>query len=305
MVRQVDSKEHQKSLVVGTLVWRYQPPSPVTSMARLGSNLIVVGTDHGHMCLIDWTKRSKVTLSFSHEHRPKVLQTWIPHDSLSAPNEDKALKNKMGIMKMRVETSNQECVLGKRHWGRCRVKWVTRSGWLLSTIIESARIQNNCIIHYSSPQVVFKNADGSLINRERKSWSLPYSRIGVDLPNQGPSCFVGIPSVTKVLSHHDKFVLDSQPSTIVSKEMLMVVGGIDNEIQKIPFPGVVKDLPQTLTVHPSLEWIVIGERKRLHIMVPSRRGNMKMQCTSNLDGAALKVLPVPKNNTNKRKTGVV
>mmetsp|Transcript_24210 Transcript_24210/g.57044 ORF Transcript_24210/g.57044 Transcript_24210/m.57044 type:complete len:714 (-) Transcript_24210:1348-3489(-) len=278
-VRQLQPKLHQKSMAVGNLVWRYQPPSHVTSMARLGSNLIVAGTNHGHMCLINWTKQITVTLSFSHEHRPKVLQIWIPHDSLAAPNEDKALRNRMGIMKLRVETSNQECVVGKRHWGRCLVKWVTRSGWLLSTILESTRIHDNCNINYSSPRVVFKNADGSIINGESKSWSLPYSRIGADFPSQGQICFIGVPSVTKVLSHHDKFVLDSQPNTILSKKIIMMVDGNDDGIQKIPLPGVVRHLPQTLAVHPTFEWIVIGECKRLYVMVNSRRGNIKLQCT--------------------------
>ena len=276
--RQFKQQQQNRTTTSGTLVWRYQPPSPASSMAPLGSNLVVIGTNRGHLCLIDWTKRTKVTLSFSHEHRPKVLQNWIPHDRLKGPNEDKSLRNRMGIMKLRVETSNQECIGGKRHWGRCRVMWVTQSGWLLSTILEStARIQENCLVHYSSPKVVFKNADGSLINTDdRKSWSLPYNKIGVDLSNQAAVCWVGVPTVTKVLSHHDKFVLDSQPSTIVSKRRALMVRGIDNEIHNIPLPGTVKDLPQSVAVHPSLEWIVVGEGKKLHIMIGSGRALIKI-----------------------------
>lgn len=273
-----NNKERQQrgSVAAGTLVWRYQPPSPVTSMAPIGSNLVVIGTNRGHLCLIDWTKRTKVTLSFCHEHRPNILQTWVPHDRLKAPSEDKSLRNRMGIMKLRVETSNQECRLGKQHWGRCRVKWVTQSGWLLSMTLDSVRVQDNCHVHYSSPEVIFKNADGSLINNDRKSWSLPYNTIGTDLSNQVPACFVGVPAVTRILSHHDKFVLDSQPNTIVSKQMVFMVHGIDDKIHNIPFPGVVKNLPQALAVHPSLEWIVVGERNRLHIMVSSGRAKIKI-----------------------------
>ena len=268
-------RQQRVPVTTGTLVWRYQPPSPVTSMAPIGSNLVIIGTNRGHMCLIDWTKRTKVTLSFSHEHRPKVLQSWVPHDRLKAPNEDIGLKNKMGITKIRVETSNQECMLGERHWGRCRVKWVTQSGWLLSMILDSVKIPDNCNVHYSSPEVVFRNADGSLISTERKSWSLPYNATGIDLSNQVPACLVGVPTVTKILSHHDKFVLDSQPSTLVSNQHVLVVHGNDDEVHNIPFPGAVKDLPQALAVHPSLEWIVVGERKRLHIMVNSVKTKTK------------------------------
>lgn len=231
------------------------------------------------MCLIDWTKRTKVTLSFSHEYRPKVLQSWVPHDHLQAPNKDSSLRNKMGIMKMRVQTSNQECTLGKRNWGRCRVQWVTQCGWLLSMTLDSLRIPDKCSIHYSSPKVVFKNADGSLIDTQRRTWSLPYGATGFDLSNQGPACLVGVPAVTKILSHHDKFVLDSQPQVLVSSQRVLVVHG-DDQVHFIPFPGAVKDLPQVLAVHPSLEWIVVGERKRLHIMVKSESTKSRNGITS-------------------------
>mmetsp|Transcript_726 Transcript_726/g.1365 ORF Transcript_726/g.1365 Transcript_726/m.1365 type:complete len:359 (-) Transcript_726:636-1712(-) len=125
----------------GSLVWRYQPPSPVTSMAAIGSNLAIVGTNRGHLCLMDWTQRTRATLSFSHEHGPRVLRTWVPHDRLKAARDDTGLRNRMGITRLRVESGNSsgsgncEC---KRHcWGHCRVLWMTRSGWLLSTMLDA------------------------------------------------------------------------------------------------------------------------------------------------------------------------
>jgi len=275
--RQRQNKQERKgSTASWTLIWRYELPSLVTSTAAVGSNLIVVGTNRGHVCLIDWTKRTKATLSFCHEHRPKVFRTWIPHEQLIEPKEDKSLGKQMGIMKMRVETSNKDCVVGKRLWGRCRVKWVTPSGWLLSMILDSSRIQDNCLVHYSSPELVLKNADGSIITPKKRFWSLPYNTIGVEFSNRVPACWIGTPTVTKVLSHHDKFVLDSQPRTIVSKEIMFMVQGIDDEIHNIPLPGIVKDPPQMLAVHPSLEWIVVGERRKLRIMVSSGRGTIRL-----------------------------
>jgi hypothetical protein len=250
----------------GTLIWRYQPPSNVTSMAPLGSNLVVVGTNRGHLCLLDWTKRTKER-SFSNEHRPLVLQNWIPHDRLDGPKEDKSLRMMMGIMKLRIETSNNECVAGKNYWGRCRVTWVTHCGWLLSVIMESAKIQENCLVHHSSPKVVFRNADGSLINTDdKRSWSLPYHPIGVDISSR-VACWVNVPTVTKVLAHHDKFVLDSQPNTIVSKRRALMVHTFDQEIHSIQLPKAVKDLPQSLVIHPNLEWILVGEGGKIHILV--------------------------------------
>jgi len=84
----------------GSLVWRYQPPSPVTSMAAIGSNLAIVGTNRGHLCLMDWTQRTRATLSFSHEHGPRVLRTWVPHDRLKAARDDTGLRNWMGITRL-------------------------------------------------------------------------------------------------------------------------------------------------------------------------------------------------------------
>mmetsp|Transcript_13469 Transcript_13469/g.15390 ORF Transcript_13469/g.15390 Transcript_13469/m.15390 type:complete len:769 (-) Transcript_13469:64-2370(-) len=250
----------------GTLVWRYQPPSIVTSLAPIGSNIVVVGTNRGHLCLLDWTKRTKEN-SLSNGHRPKVLQNWIPHDRLDGPKEDRSLRMQMGIMKLRVETSSNECVTGKSFWGRCRVMWVTQCGWLLSVILESARIRQNCLVHHSSPKVVFRNADGSLINTDdRRSWSLPYHPIGVDMSSQ-VACWIGVPTITKVLAHHDKFVLDSQPHTVVSKKRVLMVYTFDKEIRSIQLPKAVKDLPQSLVVHPSLEWILVGEGRKIHILV--------------------------------------
>ena len=265
--RQKQQRTSSSSTTIGgTLIWRYQPPSNVTSMAPLGSNLVVVGTNRGHLCLLDWTKRTKER-SFSNEHRPLVLQNWIPHDRLDGPKEDKSLRMMMGITKLRIETSNNECVAGKNYWGRCRVTWVTQCGWLLSVIMESAKIQENCLVHHSSPKVVFRNADGSLINTDdKRSWSLPYHLIGVDISSR-VACWVNVPTVTKVLAHHDKFVLDSQPNTIVSKRRTLMVHTNDQEIHSIQLPKAVKDLPQSLVVHPNLEWILVGEGRKIHILV--------------------------------------
>jgi len=268
--RKQASSLSSSSKMTGILpIWRYQPSSAVTSMAALGSNIVVLGSNRGHLYLLDWTKRMKER-SFSNEHRPQVLQSWIPHDCLNGPKRDKNLRNRMGITKLRVESSNEECVAGGKFWGRCRVIWLTQCGWLLSVVIESAKIRDQCFVHHSSPKVVFRNADGCLIDTADKiSWSLPYNPIGVDISSQ-VDCWAKVPIVTKILAHHDKFVLDSQPDTIVSKKRELIVHGFDREICNIQLPSTIKDVPQTLGVHPSLEWILVGEGKKVHVLVGRR-----------------------------------
>jgi hypothetical protein len=145
------------------------------------------------------------------------------------------------------------------------VTWVTQSGWLLSMTLESPTIQNSCQVHDLTPPVIFRSADGELIRTTRKVWSLPNTSTGVDL-SSNVSCMTETRGVTHVLSHHDKFVLDSQPNIIRSKKRSLILQGKYGK-RSIQPPGSIKNVPQVLAFHPSREWIVLGEGRSLHILV--------------------------------------
>ena len=58
------------------LIWKYRSPSNITTMGTLARNIVVLGTDRGHLVLLDWTKRTKER-SFSNDYRPLILQSFI------------------------------------------------------------------------------------------------------------------------------------------------------------------------------------------------------------------------------------
>ena len=279
--------------------WRFHIPSSiVTSMASLGSNLVVMGTNKGQLCVVDWTQTNKErSFSASAGRRPiVVIQTWTPHTRFAAVQQGSRLR--MGILHLAVETtftstsasksvggaSNEpdkanKTRSGERHWGCCRIKWVNESGWLLSTTLESPSLRGTCKVHMTSPKIVYKNTDGEILDTaSRPMYSLPQQPVGVDggiSSSTSPNPTIGwvsVPGITHVLPHHDKFVLDSQPTTIRSRERSILVSTNKIMVHNIPIPSSIRGLPKALAIHPNKEWIVVadGDGKKLHILCGRR-----------------------------------
>lgn len=258
-----------------TLIWRFQPPSRATSMAPLRSNLLVAGTNQGHLIILNWTVHTKER-SFSNDRRPVVLHTWVPHIGLKETRDDNQLR--MGILKLRIDpgfhttttaTTNLDAtaVAGDEHWGLCQATWVTQGGWLLSTTFGSPTFRGRCFVHHATPRVTYQNADGEVINTQKISWSLPQEPVAVHLLDNA-ICLTEVPAVTNVLAHHNNFVLDSQPSIIRSRNRaILIQSRHDRSLHTITLPGSITKIPQTIVVHPTLEWIVVGEGNKLHILV--------------------------------------
>lgn len=251
------------SSAIATLIWRYQAASTVTTMARMGTNVCVLGMSKGQLCLLDWTKYSNAR-SFSNDQRPKILQCLVPHDGLAAPREDLLLRKQMGILKLRVDATNTTCEASRKCFGRCRITWVSNCGWVLSMTLDSTTLQDKCRVHHASPRVVYRNAEGEVIDSARKNWSLPQSVVGTHMSKE-LVCLAEVPAVTNVLTHHDKFVLDGQPNMIRSKKRALVVYTTEGK-QVIPLPKTMTQIPKILEVHPSQEWIVLAEGKRLLLL---------------------------------------
>lgn len=88
-----------------TLLWRYHPPAPVSSMTQLSprkptteatshsssscsavssgsySGLVLLGTERGQLCLLNW-KETVVKGSFTSERQPKLLYEWTPTNTV-------------------------------------------------------------------------------------------------------------------------------------------------------------------------------------------------------------------------------
>jgi hypothetical protein len=247
-----------------TLIWRYQSSSNITSMARIGCNVVVAGTVKGELCLLDWTIYSKER-SFSNDHRPKILRRFVPHDGLIPPRQDVLLGKRMGIIEVRTQTTNSTSQVGEGAWGRCCISWVTQCGWILSVVLASPTIiLDACKVIHSTPKTIYKNADGTFVDNGQQSWSLPQTSVATCLSHD-LICVVDVPTVTKVLSHHDKFVLDSQPNIIRSKQRYLIVHSEQGK-RRISLPKNIGRIPQNLTIHPSREWMVLAEGSRIHLL---------------------------------------
>jgi hypothetical protein len=186
-------------------------------------------------------------------------------------------------------------------WGRCRITWVTISGWLLSTVLESPSNNGSSIkkamvttsfyqVLHAPPKVQYRNADGDLIpptttttmrKQQHSSWSLPADPIAVDKTHNSNHhllcCWSDVPAVTNILPHHNKYVLDSQPRVVRSPKRALlyrtITNGTVSATQTMALPG--SKAPQAIAVHPGggphLEWIVMGVDHRLVLMTAGRR----------------------------------
>ena len=242
-----------------SLIWRYQPPASVTCSSPFGSTFIMIGTKRGHLSLLNWKKYTREG-AFTSENRPIVVHEWIPHTKLKISSKEQRLQ--MGIVNLKVEATLEN--KGRDEpWGRCEVFWVTTGGWLLSTILESATIQDIPTIYHKTPLVKYLNADGDSTQTQKEEWSQPQDPVFACMDTR-LICWPEVPAVTKVLPHHNKYVLDPQRRIIRSKKRSLLYrnSGIINSIS-LPCKG----MPQTVAFHPDLEWIVMGVGQKLVLLV--------------------------------------
>eukprot|EP00980_Cylindrotheca_fusiformis_P007341 scaffold1525_cov142-Cylindrotheca_fusiformis.AAC.141 len=290
------------------LIWRYQPPAPATCASVLGSlhsSLVLLGTKCGHFCLLRWDQSTREG-AFSSEHRPKVLHEWTPHAKLkqgilATTTTGGAIQSRrMGILKIMVAAKSKNnppptttTISKSTTWGCCRISWVTTGGWVLSTELTSPTDRNECHISHTTPIVTYQQHSDSVStaasNGKKKAlnngdsikeWSQPQDPILVD---KNFLCWSDVPAVTKILPHHNKYVLNAGGSghtrIVRSKQRALLYrnstggGGTTHSIP-LPENGDNEPLPppQTLAIHPEegMEWIVLGMGKRLVLLVGTR-----------------------------------
>ncbi|CAJ1946253.1 unnamed protein product [Cylindrotheca closterium] len=256
-----------------SLLWRYQPPAGVTCARQLGANLVLLGTNRGHMCLLNW-KKWNTERSFSTEKKPLVMQEWIPHSTIrSSLNQDQ--RGRMGIINIKVETScpsyegtNANTTMKgiesqTNFWGCCRISWVTVSGWLMSTTMRSPNEKSPAEICRATALVKYKNSDGTSKESTRQEYSQPHDPVTV-CTNSKWMCWSSVPAVTKVLPHHDKRVLDGQLQVLRSEKRLLHYRDGEST-HTIKLAGMTT--PQSFAIHPDREWIAMGVGARVVLLV--------------------------------------
>jgi hypothetical protein len=250
------------------LVWRMQQNTArISCMASFGLDMIVMGSDRGHLTIVNWKKCTKER-AFSTEKRPTVLQEWMPYGKQTEPKDGPV--ESMGVVNLRVEASSSADCTTSNNWRECRISWVTKCGWGLSVRIDSPTKRRGCKVWHSSPKVQVRNADGEPVSLAKMAWSLPQEPVSVD--TNPVFCWTDVPAVTRVLPHHNKYVVDSQPRIIRSEKKALLWKDIvkDGPTHTIPLPKEWKILPRAIAVHPSHEWIVAGDGSQLAVL--SARG---------------------------------
>ena len=203
---------------------------------------------------------------------------------------------------------------GQLWHGRCRVTWVTSCGWLLTIDIDLPPVNRStmplCKVYHAPSKVVVQNADGTTIDpsgsrnpssdlnqRNNYLWSLPVKPIAVDYCHDASGsasksgsdcvlCWTNVPAVTKILPHHDKYVVTSQPRIVRKQEVLLLwqdlrtnqdpsyksdgSHGNAAQFRTIPLPKLWTT-PSVIAVHPCREWIVVGGMEHHWLGVLSSR----------------------------------
>lgn len=259
-----------------SLLWRYQPPANVTCACQLGSSSVLLGTNRGHLCLLNW-KKWNTERSFSMEKKPLVLQEWIPHSNIrSSLNPEQ--RSRMGIVNMKVETScpTSDGTTAKTAattmkgtesqaspWGCCKISWVTVGGWLMSTTLKSPKEKSPARICQATAIVKYKNSDGTSKESTRQEYSQPHDPVAV-CTNSKWICWSNVPAVTKVLPHHDKRVLDGQLHVLRSEKRSIQY----QDAGSMHMIKLVRKTPaQAFAIHPDREWIAMGVGANIVLLV--------------------------------------
>lgn len=248
------------------LKWRYKPPSPCTcavllsgqSLATCRTSLVLLGTRAGNFCLLNWAQTMKER-SFSTERKPKVLQEWVPTRNVAAGLSIDGVD--MGIVQCKVCSQNTVRTRYSHPSGQSpnssleitgiQISWVTRSGWLLSTTLQSAKknlgtnstqrstpsidisVRSTPVrVLYAPAKVEYRDADGKpLVDNPRRKprkalgtvqgrnsanppsrYSLPTSEVTPDLSTEW-ILWPETPGIIQHLGRSDKYVVDTLPKT--------------------------------------------------------------------------------------------
>ena len=173
--------------------------------------------------------------------------------------------------------------------GRRTIRWVTAGGWVLECPLEVTNkaklvpsVSQMEVLH-RPPRVKLQSCDGTELSKlgdnSGADGSNDYDSL-YSLPlDKMCSCSTGssliwshVPSSVKRFGHHDKYVVESGQSQLFrsqSKKRFMRVlssRNIDGRASAIAMPADGKS-PQVMTVHPDLEWMVVGTEQELLLMI--------------------------------------
>lgn len=228
----------------------------VSSMARLGSDLVMLGSNCGNLSVIDWKKTQMA--AFSTIARPVVLDSWFSANGLRHPGS-----MHMGIHRLTVEEQPQLELQNSTYlFGDTRISWVASCGWAMSTVIDVTTgkpVGKAQRLHQTAPVRCVNHRNESVNVGGKAGWSLPAQ----ELQSCGTLdflCWERVPDVVQVLPDHDKFVLNDRPRQVTlarQRQSLHVMNRWTGQMHEVLLPKGQHRI-SALAMHSGNEWILVA-----------------------------------------------
>ena len=148
---------------------------------------------------------------------------------------------------------------------------------LSQPLLSVSAVSSSAKVVYSPPNVRLYNAQGLFVGQDVSAYSVPTDPVHAHIAGSTFNWILWpeIPTMSKYLGHHDKFVLDNQPKIVREAERaIRFFDGISKgrrnaamEYELSTLRVSVKTLPQVMALHPGLEWLVLGVGHRLVVLV--------------------------------------
>ena len=270
----------------------------IVAIEKVGKEHLIAASSHGHFALIQWKRvvaasatSAFATAASASRTAPTVVSVWLSYAALSdqqVPEDVRKDPSVMGIQNIQVGQTmssgvGEDTAVGKKIHsshkvvgceqlcGRFSISWITRCGWVLSVVLDATpskewkayrvRRQKPTVIYHSN--IVETRLATGAIARTKKEWSLPTKPVATDANSQFV-CWQKVAPVTRILSHHDKRVLDDQPSIIrdvkESNQLFLLIKTTSGEVQPNPIALPRKrGLPNVVAVEPvNQNWAVVA-----------------------------------------------
>ncbi|KAL7555396.1 hypothetical protein ACA910_017697 [Epithemia clementina (nom. ined.)] len=272
------------------LLWKWRwSHQPISSMTTLGvpcsQNCVVLGSQHGHLALIDWKHVQQA--AFSVHPMPTILGQWSTLTSFQHPKSVGA----MGIVHLVVSPSTGGNLLN--------LSWHTPCGWAIKMCLDRTN-QQFCVVDqdhenkgilYSTPKIVSYNDRGEVTAgtaARGNQWSLPASGSVTGTGTAQSLLWTRVAAVSQFLPPHDQRVLASSSCLQQQRQLPTIqmtpqrlVRDDDNNLHPTLLhchrtTGNIQSIPlgtnnnnnkslqaqrwtaSALALHPSDEWIVVA-----------------------------------------------
>eukprot|EP00977_Amphora_coffeiformis_P014097 scaffold3849_cov179-Amphora_coffeaeformis.AAC.35 len=245
------STQRSGGIIVPSVKWSMTwKNNTISSLTRLTSNLVLLGSLDGNLSVVSSTKTQKV--SFATVASPVVLHSWFSGNALRHPGSQH-----MGIYHLGVENEP----IQNKCFGDVRATWVTACGWTVAAVIDikdGKPVNPSTVLHRTAP-VQCKNHRNEPIDLGKKGgWSLPAQKLG--MTGTGDYlCWERVPDIVQILPDHDKFVVDNRPRrvTIPGQSTLHVMNRHTGQRDKLLLGKGSKQI-LAIAMHSSHEWVLVS-----------------------------------------------